>query len=236
MRGHIPMTGGTVLYLYETHLHTAEVSRCARSSAAQQVTYYKSRGFTGIIVTDHFLGGNTTIPDGLSWKQRVNMFCRGYEKAREQGEKQGLDVFFGWEYSYMGIDFLTYGLSKQWLLDRPDIDRMFINDYLDLVRGEGAFVVHAHPFREDYYIPMIQLMPRKVDAVEIINARRNDFENRRAAEYAEAYGLKISAGSDNHTGAQESLCAIGTDKRLNTVADFISVLQSSSFEIVRMQG
>ncbi|NLO48786.1 MAG: histidinol phosphatase [Clostridiales bacterium] len=224
------------MYLYETHLHTAEVSRCASGSASGQAAYYKRMGFTGIVVTDHFLGGNTIVPDGLTWEQKVNMFCKGYELAAEEGEKLGLDVFFAWEYTYMGIDFLTYGLNKAWLLDHPDIDKLFINDYLDLVRNEGAFVVHAHPFREEAYIPVIQLMPRRVDAVETINAERKDFENRLAAKYAEAYGLKISAGSDNHHGVQESLCAIGTDKKLETIADFISVMRSSAFEIVRMPG
>lgn len=224
------------MYLYETHLHTAEVSRCASNPAAAQARYYKNAGYEGIIVTDHFFGGNTTVPTKLPWEKRVKLFCQGYELAKAEGDKLGLKVFFGWEFSHMGIDFLTYGLDQAWLLKHPDIDKLFITDYLDLVRREGAYVAHAHPFREDFYIPMIQLMPRQVDAVEILNANRKDFENQRAIEYAAAYSLKAIAGSDNHTGAQSRLCAIGTAKRLESITDFIENIKSDAFEIVTMNG
>jgi predicted metal-dependent phosphoesterase TrpH len=225
-----------MMYLYETHLHTAEVSRCASISAAEQVRYYKAMGFSGIIVTDHFLGGHTTVPDNLPWEQRVELFCSGYELAKEEGNRLALSVYFGWEYSYMGIDFLTYGLDQAWLLRNRDIDRLFINDYLDLVRGDGGYVVHAHPFREEAYIPMIQLMPRRVDAVEVCNACRTDFENRLAGDYAAAYGLKRSAGSDNHTGPQTRLCAISVKSKLKHLGDFIAAVQASAADIVSMPG
>ena len=117
-------------------------------------------------------GGNTTVPAELSWRRKIDMFCRGWELAAEEGEKVGLKVFFAWEYADKGkgTDFLTYGLDKAWLLENEGIVEMSVNAYLDFVRREGAFVAHAHPFREDFYIPFIQLMPRQVDAVETINA------------------------------------------------------------------
>ena len=73
------------MYLYETHLHTAEVSRCATNPAKAQAAYYKEAGFDGIIITDHFLGGNTTVPVNLPWEQRIERFCCVYELAREEG-------------------------------------------------------------------------------------------------------------------------------------------------------
>ncbi|MBP5167049.1 MAG: PHP domain-containing protein [Oscillospiraceae bacterium] len=223
-------------YLYETHMHTAQVSRCASAPAEEQVRFYKERGFDGIVVTDHFLGGNTTVPVDLPWDERIDLFCRGYELAAEEGKKLGLKVFFGWEFAHLGCDFLTYGLDKAWLKAHPDIDRLEINRYLDLVRSEGAYVVHAHPFREDFYIPYIQLLPRKVDAVEVLNACRKDFENERAAEYAKNYGLKISAGSDNHSAyRQRRLCALGSDKEFGGIGDIIGAIRSGecSLEDIR---
>lgn len=219
-------------YRYETHLHTAECSRCARASAEEQVRHYVDLGYDGIFVTDHFLGGNTTVPPQLGWKRKVELFCRGWELAKEAGEKLGLKVFFGWEHADKGTDFLTYGLDKAWLLDMENVNTMPIGDYLDFVRAQGAYVVHAHPFREDFYIPAIQLFPRKVDGVEIINANRKDFENRLAEEYAKNYGLAVFAGSDNHTaGAQKRRCGIETDEPISSEADFIRVLRSGSFRL-----
>lgn len=82
-----------MLYLYETHLHTTAASACARSSGAEYISFYKSLGYAGIIVTDHFFNGNCSIPDNLPWEERVNLFCRGYEEAKAEGDRQGLQVF-----------------------------------------------------------------------------------------------------------------------------------------------
>ena len=217
-------------YRYETHMHTAEGSRCARATAEEQVRFYIDRGFDGVCVTDHFLGGNTTVPPQLSWRKKVEMYCRSYELAAEAGEKLGLKVFFGWEYADQGSDFLTYGLDKAWLLEMEGLLSMTITEYLDFVRSQGAFVTHAHPFREDYYIPRIQLMPRQVDAVETVNANRKDFENERAAEYARNYGLQAIYGSDNHHAyKQKRLCGIETETPIADGADFLRVLKSGEY-------
>ena len=219
-------------YRYETHMHTAEASRCARATAEEQVRFYKEMGFDGVCITDHFLGGNTTVPPELGWTRKIELFCAAYEKAAEAGEKYGLKVFFGWEYADKGTDFLTYGLTKDWLLQNEGFTRMSIKDYLDFVRREGAFVAHAHPFREDFYIPVLQLMPRQVYAVEIINANRKDFENERAAEYARNYGLPALAGSDNHTaGKQKRLCGIETEEPIPDGEAFLRVLRSGEYRI-----
>jgi len=219
-------------FRYETHMHTAEGSRCARATAEEQLRFYKDMGFDGVCITDHFLGGNTTVPRELRWERKIEMFCLGYEKAAEAGEKLGVKVFFGWEYADKGSDFLTYGLDKAWLLNNEGFTDMTITDYLDFVRREGAFVVHAHPFREDFYIPCIQLMPRQVDGVEVLNANRKAFENQRAAEYAGNYGLPAYAGSDNHSASgQKRLCGIETDTPIPDGRAFVEVLRSGSFRI-----
>lgn len=219
-------------YLYETHCHTRESSRCGKAAAEETVRFYKDQGYDGIFVTDHFLGGNTTAPAELSWRRRIDIFCGGWAAAREAGEKLGLKIFFGWEFANRGTDFLTYGLDRAWLLDNENLDKMDIGDYLRYVRGQGAYVVHAHPFREDFYIPCIQLMPRLVDAVEVVNANRKEFENARAAEYAQNYGLPVFAGSDNHdAGRQKRLCGVETDAPLSSEADLIAALRAGAYRI-----
>ena len=84
------------MYRYETHLHTCQSSRCGRSTGAEHARYYKELGYTGIIVTDHFFGGNTAASRKGPWERRVREFCAGYHDAREEGERIGLDVFFAW--------------------------------------------------------------------------------------------------------------------------------------------
>lgn len=222
---------------YETHMHTCEGSACASATAVEQVRFYKAMGYTGIVVTNHFFNGNTCVPRELPWEERVELFCSGYELAHAEGEKIGLDVFFGWEYNHGGSEMVTYGLDKQWLLSHPETETLGINEYADLIHENGGFLIHVHPMREAWYIPYIRLFPRKADAVEILNTSRPDFENDRAAEYARAYGLPITAGSDNHTAFEctrlGSVCTPEKCKDIMDLAHFIGGEEVELVDIVR---
>ena len=219
------------MYIYETHCHTSESSKCASASGETQARFYKERGFTGIFVTDHFLHGNPTASWDLPWEQRVDILFSGYESAKKAGNEIGLDVFFGWEYTVNGSDFLTYGLDKAWLLKHPEVTDLHPNDYFDLVRSDGAYISHAHPFREDWYIDMIRLFPRKCDGVEIINSCRTQFENDLAKQFADNYSLAYTAGSDNHHAKQSRLSGMAFDRRITSETDFVKALKSGKYEI-----
>lgn len=160
----------TQRYLYETHMHTSEASACAGSTGAQMARAYKEAGYTGIIVTDHFFYGNTSVDRSLPWEEWVRRFCLGYEHAKAEGERIGLSVFFGWEACYEGTEFLVYGLDQAWLLAHPQIKDASIEEQYALVHEGGGIISHAHPFREEDYIPEIRLFPEYVDAVEGVNA------------------------------------------------------------------
>lgn len=225
------MSGEKAMYLYETHCHTAESSKCAGASGETQARFYKERGFTGLFITDHFLNANTTAAWDLPWEQRVDILFSGYENAKKAGEEIGLDVFFGWEYTVGGSDFLTYGLDKQWLLKHPEVMDLHPNDYFDLVHSAGAYISHAHPFREDWYIDMIRLFPRKCDGAEIINSHRTQFENDLAKQFADNYGLSYTAGSDNHHANQARLSGLVFDRRIKSETDFTDALRSGKYEL-----
>lgn len=217
-------------YLYETHAHTREVSACAQSSAAELVRFYRDIGYSGICITDHFLNGNTRVPRNIPWHERIDMFCSGYEAALAEGEKLGIKVFFGWEYSYGGSDFLTYRLDKKWLLEHPDVEKWNVNEYFDRVHADGAYVVHAHPFREAGYIPYIRLMPRKVDAAEI-NTSMTDFVNMQARQYAENYSLRLSCGSDIHNVSRELIGGVSVNMPLSSIHELIGEIAEGRAEI-----
>lgn len=219
------------LYKYDIHTHTSVVSKCSLISPAELVRFYKKQGFAGICITDHFFNGNTTVPQDLPWEQRVELFCRGFEEACEEGRKTDFDVFFGWEYSYRGTDLLTFGLDKDWLLNHPDLLSLKVNDYCDLVRNDGGFIIQAHPFREASYISMIRLLPRKVDAVEIINGGNTDFENECAGKYADMYNLTKVAGSDTHTDKLGRIAGIQFNKRLKDIHDMISGIRNQDHSV-----
>ena len=57
-----------MMYLYETHLHTSEGSACGEVPGAAYIDFMKNRGFTGMIVTDHFFNGNCAVDRSLPWR------------------------------------------------------------------------------------------------------------------------------------------------------------------------
>jgi hypothetical protein len=211
-------------YKYETHLHTSETSKCGITPGAEFARHFKSLGYTGIFVTDHFLNGYTTVPQDLPWSERVELFCRGYNQTAQAGAKLGLDVFFGWEYSYGWAHFLTYGLDKAWLLAHPDVLAWDLLHYFDRVHADGGAIVHAHPFREG--IDLVPLVPAKTDAIEVINAARPNENNRHALDFAASFGLPRTAGSDIHSAQQKRLCGVTCPRRLTAARDYVAVLKA----------
>ena len=215
-------------FLYETHLHTSQGSLCGSSRGKDYIRAYLERGFTGIMVTDHFFNSNTAANRALSWTDWVNAYCKGFEEAREEGARLGLDVFFGWEETFDGDDYLVYGLDKAWLLDHPELVRWTREEQFREVKKYGGCIVHAHPFRQHHYIRRVHLAPFFIDAVEAANAGNHDaFCDGLALEYARLLGLPAVAGSDVHnaadlTGAEPY--GVELDEKLDSVKDYVSLI------------
>lgn len=210
---------------WETHVHTAEGSACAVTPAADMAKGCKRAGYDGMFVTDHFYHGNTCTDRSLPWEEWVRQFSLGYYHAKEAGDQIGLRVCFGWEYSWDGTDFLTYGLSPAWLAAHPETISLEPPAYLRLIRASGGCIVHAHPFREAAYIKMFRLIPDLVDGVEVFNggnylAAYND----RALWYAESFGLPQTAGSDAHNDHAFS-GGILTDCEIHNTEDYPAVVR-----------
>ena len=195
-------------FLYETHLHTNRGSACGHNTGWEMAEAAKLYGYAGIVVTEHNWGGNTCIPKSLGWNDWVDEFTKGYYEALEYGEQNDLDVFWGYEAGFDATEFLIYGLTPDWLKTHPEIRDATVEEQFELVHGGGGIVVHAHPFREEYYIPEIRLFPNYVDAVEGVNAthscHRSKIHNdpkfdERALAYAKKEELPITAGSDVHS-------------------------------------
>lgn len=230
------------MYKYETHLHTSEGSSCASTPAAEMARAHKAAGYDGVFVTDHFFNSSTTVPKELPWEQRIDLYCKGYENALEEGKKIGLDVFFGVEWTVCGMDFLIYNKDKQWLKEN---ERLLMEaderELFDEVRKTGGFIVHAHPFREACYIPHFSLYPYHVDAVEVINTRNSNpifggkkGLNERAKSYAEMFGIPETSGSDTHSAAHIVNGGILVPERITEPEDYLRQIKNGS--VVLLEG
>lgn len=218
-------------YRYETHLHTCLASACGRSTGREHVRYYKEIGYTGIFVTDHFYRGNTAVDRSLPWDEWVRQYCRGWEDAADEGAKVGLDVFFGWEESIEGDDYLIYGLDGDWLIKHPEARTWTRQEQYETVRADGGCVVQAHPFRTRDYIHQIHLSPRFVDAVEIANAGNDCFNDVYAYRYAQEHGFLMTVGSDNHFSQlgvppEGRIYGIETARRIESAQDYANMIRA----------
>lgn len=222
------------MYKYETHMHTLQGSACAHSTGANMARKYKNEGYTGIIITDHFFNGNTAVPRDLPWDERIELFCKGYEDAKQEGDKIGLDVFFGFEYGDGGSDYLVYGLDKQWLLDNEDIDRWQFSKFLRYARSCGGMVVHAHPFRDYEYINGTFHAPHLVDAVEVVNSSHALPEfNERAKIYAGWYDLPRTGGSDAHNITDRWYGGgVMSEVRFTSALDYVKAVADGKITII----
>lgn len=219
------------MFKYETHLHTSPVSKCARENVLDMIKRYKSLGYAGIFITNHFIDGNINIDDSLSYEEKINFYFSDYETGLKIGHELDFSVFLGIELSYKGTDFLIYGLDKKWFLSHPEIACMKKSDELKLMIDAGALVIQAHPFREDPWINHIRLFPRVVHGVEVNNACRKDFENEMAKIYANAYGLIHFAGSDIHHTTQTHLAGVEFCSPISNENDFIERIKNKDFKI-----
>jgi hypothetical protein len=218
-----------VAYLYETHLHTAGISKCAVSGGADYIAGYKDMGYSGIVVTDHFYNANCGLSRSLPWKEWVKRFCSGYEEAREEGARRGLDVFFGWEETFDGFDdYLVYGLDREWLLEHPEVRTWTRGEQYRAVKEAGGCVIQAHPFRQRCYINKIVLSTGCVDAVEAANGGHGDTsEDALAYRYAKKIGKPIIAGSDIHEASavySGGIFGVYLKKKPENIADFVKAI------------
>jgi len=214
-------------YLYETHMHTAEVSACAIKSAAQQAAKYKEMGYTGIIITDHFINGYTTCPKNIPWDEKMRFFMTGYEAAKKAGDKLNLDVFLGWEFTIRGSDFLTYGLDLEFLLAHPGFDKMNIEKYSTLVRENGGYIAQAHPYRDEYYIEhKYPVAPHLLDGVEVYNEMDKRVSNEKALAFAQKNNLPMQSGTDSHGRGNLYYSGIILRQRAESIHDIIRAIKN----------
>lgn len=220
------------MYLYETHIHTLPVSRCARYNVRENLEFYKSLGYDGIFITNHFLDGNINIDKTLPYEEKVEFYFSDYYEALALSKEIGIKVFLGVEISYRGTDFLIYGLDKEWFLAHPEIMDMKKSEELPFLASHGALVIQAHPYRQDRHIDHIRLFPHCIEGVETVNACRTELENRMADIFADAYGFVKTAGSDNHIASRLThLAGMESDTPLVDEADFIRRVRNREMKI-----
>lgn len=179
-------------YLYETHCHCAQGSRCARSSSQELVAAYRAAGYAGLVLTDHFVLGNTAVNRSLPWAAQMECYYGAFLAAKEAAGAD-FDVIFGIEHACGDGEFLCYGIDLDFLLDNPRIPELNLDAFVALVHDYGGVVIQAHPFR--WSPPGTALRLDILDGIEVYNAANHPDANRVAQTCARGI---CTAGGDVH--------------------------------------
>lgn len=219
------------MFKIETHLHVSEVSPCAHLSGAQMMQAYADAGYSTVFVTDHYKQPYFASLGDLSWEEKVERFCAGYEAARSAGEALGLTVLFSAELQFVGSHnhYLAYGITKEFLLEYPKLYKMEAAEFYALAKQKGIFVIQAHPLRDGTNTPR----PDAADGFEVCNPnpRHENFDDELEALCRE-HGLYRSGGSDAHRPEDVARGGVASETHVRSVEEFVALIKSGKAKIL----
>lgn len=216
-------------YLYETHCHCSQCSRCASSTSREMVAAYQQAGYAGLVLTDHFIFGNTAVDSSLPWLERMQRYYDAYLDAKDAGDALDFDVIFGIEHAYGdGKEVLVYGIGLDFLLENPDIPTISLDELVRRIHAAGGVVIQAHPYRNRSYINMA-VAPRAdlVDGIEVYNACNKPGEDRQALVLSRQKDFILTSGGDIHSAQDPRIGAAGIvlPYRVHNEAEFAAALK-----------
>ena len=221
-------------YIYDLHVHSSECSGCSSTTARDMVRAYIDQGiYTGLVFTNHF----AAPAEGVSWEAHVNRYWNNYLDGKEEGEKDGFQVFFGFELGYgYAQEIIVYGVDKDFLLANPDLCKIPPEEVAKRVQAYGGFVSHAHPFRKRAYVPevVVHMDFTVLDGMEIYNAGNREVDDAAAVKKCIDLGLIPTAGSDRHhlkEFEKNPFGGIKLNRKVTDYKDLISALKNREHSI-----
>lgn len=218
-------------YRYETHCHSAQCSRCAHSPAEELVRAYHAAGYTGLVLTDHFVLGNTAVDRSLPWQRQIEQYENAFLSAKTAAANLDFDVIFGFEHACAGSEFLCYGITPEMLKQNPRIPQLSLEEFSVWVHSHGGVLIQAHPYR--WASPGTPLPTHLLDGIEIFNAG-NAPEANKAAQAAVTPEMILTSGGDIHIATDHRIGTAGIllPYRVKTTEEFANALRLRNHQII----
>lgn len=220
-------------YRYETHCHSNRCSRCAHSTPSELVKAYHEKGYSGLVLTDHFIHGNNCVDPDLPWEDRMRCYYDAYLEAKTAADPLDFDAFFGIEHAYGGgLEILCYGIDLDFLLYNSDIPQLDVKEFSNRVHEYGGILIHAHPYR--WAGPELELPLDLLDGIEVYNAGNAPDKNALALQLAEKTGLLETSGSDLHNINEPKLgtAGISLPYRIKSQRELVAALKRRDHTLI----
>ena len=214
-------------YKTELHMHTSEVSVCAKLTAPEMAERYIEAGYHTVVVTNHY---SPTTADAMGTNWSTDRYLEGYRVMKEYA-KGRLTVLLGVElrFSSHNNDYLLYGVTEDFLYAHPDLHLMKLKDFYPLAHENGILVIQAHPFRNGMTVCKTDLL----DGIEVFNVNTLAFRNQIALEWAKYFDLIPTTGSDLHSDRTHIGGGLLTDTPIENVEELVRVLKARTATLIR---
>ena len=213
------------------HCHTGCTSRCGRVEPERIVELYREKGYSGIVVTDHY-SPLTFVPNWNPQKQ-IDFYLEGYRRMKAAAGED-FTVLLGMELRHYasGNDYLVYGVTEDFLCNAGNLMMKSVRQMRKFCDENGFLLYQAHPFRP--YIVRAGVM-KYLDGVEVYNGKCNEKENAKSFAWAKKNGKLMVSGSDFHTEKNLAKGGIITETPIKSNEDLLNILKSGDFTLVRNQ-
>ncbi|MDR3318520.1 MAG: PHP domain-containing protein [Clostridiales bacterium] len=212
--------------LFETHLHTAEVSPCGTTPAAEIPAIYKKAGYGGIIVTDHYSDYSFSMIPHSSFAKKIDYYFRIADELRVHAEKIGMRVIFGSEITLnneLWQDFLIYGEIEKPFRQTPYLYNLKQHALHRMCRENGLLMYQAHPFRQGCTLGNLTVL----DGLEVYNGNNRDNNAyERSVALCDRYNLMRIAGGDFHSVPSQGRAGIYLPDTVRTGAQLTEALNT----------
>lgn len=223
-------------YKYQMHTHTAPCSKCATMTPTDLIDSLIAGGYSGCVLTNHFIKGNSGIDRNLPWNDFVACYEKDYNDCKEAAEGHDLDIIFGIEEQlFDGLEILCYGITPQFLYDNPQLTDHSLETWATAIHKFGALCIQAHPFRDRVYITDPRLLPTEyIDGIEVFNFSNKPEENELAADTVHLYpDWILVSGADAHSGSLVCCSGIETDTRITDEKVLAEILKSGKYRLIK---
>ena len=206
------------------------VSQCASTPPEKVVELYKEKGYSGIVVTEHYSPLTFKLDSYCKPQRLIDFYLSSYYEMKKY-ETEDFSVIFGMELRHYGTgaDYLIYGIEPQWLKEQGNLMKLHEKQVYRLIHAQGWLVFQAHPFR--WYIRRCN--PKYIDGIEVYNGKCDEKTNYKALQWAIKTGKLMSSGSDFHEEAQLAKGGIITEEPIRNGADLVRVLKSNNYRLIR---
>lgn len=223
------------MYLFDTHVHTSEVSFCGHVPAEEMVKLYAKAGYSGFVMTDHYNKNTMERHGATNDAERVEAYLKGYRAAKAYADTIGFDVLFGMELLLTGSwnEYLIYGMTEELFAANTEIydfDMVQLRRFAD---EHDLLIMQAHPYRPG----MTRGVPGFLDGVEAVNGNpRHNSQNHLSQMYAAQHGLLMSSGSDAHQIEDVGMGGLQTEERITNLDMLKKVLREGSAVLINNLG